>query len=335
MATHKILKASNVRSLVWSGDELVDWVAGGARYGLDGSIQRSAVNYAYRFDAAVASTDGVFAVIYEQKGTKGLVLRNGEVLREINRSYYHADDYAYPVCLWTDSHGRTLMAHCPEEYNRIEIDDAETGERLTESSERTPVDIFHSRLQANPGGTRLFSAGWVWQPWDVVQFFDITQALQDPKCLDVTSGLDPSTDHAGVVQECGACWQTDDHVIVAGDKDEFPDEERDNLDVPSLRHSGLAVYDIPSRSVIRCAVPQHPAGMMMPVGEDHVVAFDGHPRLVSLEDGAIQEEWPEILSGHQASSILRGGDPPPAIAMDSRNRRFAVVSGEGIHVVTL
>jgi hypothetical protein len=75
--------------------------------------------------------------------------------------------------------------------------------------------------------------------------------------------------------------------------------------------------------------------MMMAVGEDHVVAFGGHPRLVSLEDGSIQEEWPEISSGYQTTSILRGAEPPPAVAMDPENRRFAVAGGNRIHVVTL
>ena len=55
-----------VRSLNWRGDELVDWVGGGRSFALDGTEQRANVYYAYRFDAAVASPDGRFAVIYKQ-----------------------------------------------------------------------------------------------------------------------------------------------------------------------------------------------------------------------------------------------------------------------------
>lgn len=163
MAEHKILSAdgTTVRSLAWLEDGLVDWVGGGARYGLDGSIRRAGVNYAYRFDAAVSTADGRFAVIYERTGTKGLVLREGNILREINRSFNQAHVYEYPICLWTRKDGRSLMAHCPDDYDRLEIDDLETGERLIPSSDRTSVDFFHSRLQISPNGTRLLSAGWV------------------------------------------------------------------------------------------------------------------------------------------------------------------------------
>ena len=336
MAEHRILTTDRapVRSLVWAGDDLVDWVAGGARYGLDGAARRGPVNYADRFDSAVASNDGKFAVIYERTGTKGLVLRDGKILREIDRSFYQASVYEYPVCLWTREDGRSLLAHCPQEYNRIEIDDAETGERLTESSERTPIDFFHSRLQISPGGARLVSAGWVWHPWDAVQFFDIQQALQDPKTLDLFSGMNPETDHAGAVQECGACWQDDDRLIVAGYEEEFLDEVRDNLDVPSLRPNGLAVYDIQRGKVTRSVVLRRHPGTIMAVAEDWALSFYEHPRLVSLVNGEILEEWPDIPSGIQVSSIIRDYRPPP-MALDSVNRRFAVAEDDRIHVVTL
>ena len=104
--TEKVLPGKNVRSLTWSKNELIDWVAGGSRYRLDGSAFDSRICYAYRFDAAVASPNGQFAVIYERLGTKGLVLHEGKVLREINRSFYHADVYEYPICLWTDQKGQ-------------------------------------------------------------------------------------------------------------------------------------------------------------------------------------------------------------------------------------
>lgn len=95
-------------------------------------------------------------------GTKGLLLRNGQIVRELNRSFYHANIYEYPVCLVR--HGaRTLLIHCPEDYNRLEIEDAETGGKLTLRSS-DPADIFHSRLRPSANGGRLLSAGWAWAP---------------------------------------------------------------------------------------------------------------------------------------------------------------------------
>ena len=97
----KTLPAQGVRSLCWEGETLVDWVAGGMRSGLDGSVTDRHVNHAYRFDAAQVSPSGRFAVIYERLGTKGLVLREGGILRELNRSYYQAGTYDYPLALFT------------------------------------------------------------------------------------------------------------------------------------------------------------------------------------------------------------------------------------------
>jgi hypothetical protein len=68
------IPAQGIRSLVWHGDALVDWVAGGKCYQLDGTVIPRHVNYAYRFDAACLSPSGRYAVIYERLGTKGLVL---------------------------------------------------------------------------------------------------------------------------------------------------------------------------------------------------------------------------------------------------------------------
>ncbi|MET0791687.1 MAG: hypothetical protein ABW061_09225, partial [Polyangiaceae bacterium] len=159
------------RSLAWDGDVLVDWVAGGTRYHLDGTIIRAGISWAYEFDAATALSNSPWAVIYERLGTKALLLKHGTLVRELNRSFYHAQVYAYPVSLLLAPGGRVVVAHCPDEYNRIEIEDANTGERLTASSKRKPEDFFHSRLQPSPDGKWLLSAGWVWHPFDALCWF--------------------------------------------------------------------------------------------------------------------------------------------------------------------
>src|SRR5260221_381046 len=117
------IEAQNVRSLCWQGDALIDWVDGGSAYYLDGTTKPSNVAFRYRFDAAVASPSGTFAVIYERRGTKGLVLKNGIAIREINRSFYYADAYEYPVALFRRSNGQEVIAHCPERFCRIDIDE--------------------------------------------------------------------------------------------------------------------------------------------------------------------------------------------------------------------
>jgi hypothetical protein len=170
--------ATGIRSLCWRGDQLVDWVGGGRAFAPDGTETPARVSYGYRFDAATASPDGRFAVIYERLGTKGLLLHDGRILREIDRSFSHAEAYEYPVALFNDPDGRLLLAHCPGNYGRIELEEAESGRPLIASADRKPSDFFHSRLAASPHGKRLLSAGWVWHPLSVVVCFDVAQASQ-------------------------------------------------------------------------------------------------------------------------------------------------------------
>src|SRR5580693_2480816 len=95
----QVIPATNVASLTWRGDTLVDWVSGGTVYSLDGRCKESRLSWGFPFNAARATSDGRFAVIYQRQGTKALLLHDGKILRELNRSYYHADAYEYPVCL--------------------------------------------------------------------------------------------------------------------------------------------------------------------------------------------------------------------------------------------
>ncbi len=331
--TRTVLNAHVVRSLVWSGDELVDWVGGGARYRLDGSARPAHVNFGFRFDAACAHGD--YAVIYERLGTKGLILHGGEVLREINRSYYCADDYDYPVCLWSDATNRVLIAHCPERYNRIEIEDARTGERLTPPSDRQPEDAFHSRLQVSPCGRRLLSAGWIWHPLDRMFLFDIGAALRDARHLDAGMRLKLGD---GLNDESSACWQDGDQLLIGGgeadDSASGPDSGVDTGQGVALRGNDILIYDITRDAPLRRIALGQPAGPMMAIGSEAVVTFHQHPRLVSLLDGRVMEEWPDLPTGSQVGSLV-GGSPLPPMALDPAKQRFAVARGGQIQVVSL
>lgn len=53
-----------IRSLIWSGDRLVDPVGGYASVGLDGSATRAPVGWAYKWDRALATDDGQATVLY-------------------------------------------------------------------------------------------------------------------------------------------------------------------------------------------------------------------------------------------------------------------------------
>src|SRR5204862_1840925 len=89
----------------------------------------------------------------------------------------------YPVALFTLPDGTQGLAHCPEEYNKLEIEELASGRRLTTRTGEA-VDFFHSRLQVSPGGTYLLSAGWVWHPLDTVQIFRMAVVLKNTEQLD-------------------------------------------------------------------------------------------------------------------------------------------------------
>lgn len=305
------------RTLCWHGDELVDW-ARTIRYQLDGTSSGPEINYAYPFDHAVCSPSGAYVVLYEQLGTKGLILKSGNIVREINRSFYHAHVYEYPVALFTLPDGREVIAHCPEEYNVIQIEEVESGNRLTTRSGES-ADFFHSRLQVSSDSKYLLSAGWVWHPWDTIQLFDIAQALETPESLDRYWSTDLIETSVGEINT--AAFNGTDLIVFAGEVEE---EE-------ILR---LSIYSIQANAIQSSCVLDSPAGTLMPLG-DVAVSFYESPKLLDLAKGTVLQRWPELSTGRQNSSIISHLGCLPAIALDPMNRRFAVADSEKITVVQL
>jgi hypothetical protein len=313
----------------------VDWVAGGITYGLDGSSSRPLVNYAFPFDAVAALAGSEFCVIYQRLGTKALLLRNGKIIRELDRSFYCAESYEYPVCLLSHA-SRTLLVHCPDEYNQIEIEDAATGECLTRRTGKAD-DCFHSRLQPSPNGVRVLSAGWIWHPLDIVRYFDVAEALAAPDCLNRLWSFSPASGHDSLVEETSAWWvqasatwlNDDIAVLTGGDAEDDPEEGTPSGSGPR----GMVSIDLPAGTIRSSCVLEKPAGTIMRCGPDHVISFHDPPKLVRLRDGVIERSWPHISSGKQTSSIVSPDSLPPPLAMDPECRRFAVAGPDAIHVV--
>jgi hypothetical protein len=313
-------------SLCWSGEGLVDWVSGGIRYALDGGILDPHIRNGYRFDAAVMSQDGRYAVIYEKLGTKAVLLWDGRQVRELNRSYYHADVYEYPIALLTLPSGRTLLAHCPEEYCRLELEDAETGERLTRRDSESP-DFFHSRLQFSRDGRYLLSAGWIWHPVDAAYVFDVARALEHPESLDQPPNIE--LEDAFLEIHSAAFGARDTLVIhcTGLDGSELP------LGDDRPANGGyLGVYSLTERRFLSMAPVDELAGTLM-VMDGYAVAFHEHPRLIEFATGRVLESWPGLATGQQTSSIIRHLPSLPPLALDPAGRRFAVGTDKGIEVI--
>ncbi len=299
-------------SLVWQGDTLVDWANGGGRYNLDGSQVGNRFSFRGFFDTAVATSDGDYAVVYTKLNTKAVVLRNGQIIREIDRSYYCADEYEYPVALTRLNNGRAVIIHCPDAYNRLEIDDVLTGKRLTSSKQRKPSDIFHSRLSVSPDGRYLLDAGWVWHPADTVRVFDIQIALSNPSHLDGHGLLQEI-----FAEESSATFAADNRLIVALKGLDLEGDEPGEIRVHPLTGDAKSV---PTR---------HRHGTVFSVTDTLLLALYEHPHLVDLASGDIVQRWPHISSGVRTSSIMRTDLPQqPPLAWDSVKRRLAV-AGDG------
>ena len=151
------LRAKNAGSLLWMQGDLYDVAQGWRRVG---GTQESGVQWAAfgNFDIAARSPREDLGSLVDSDGTKALLLEpGGRVVRELNRSWYCASAYRFPLVLLTLPSGETGVAYCPDNYSQIEIEVARTGERLTAHGKRQPADVFHSRLQVSPDGGSMAS----------------------------------------------------------------------------------------------------------------------------------------------------------------------------------
>jgi hypothetical protein len=318
-------------SLNWRDGQLIDWVRGGDTYDLDGTFHSSNFALGYNFDAAIVSPSGRFQVIYQKLGTKGVLMEGNKLLREIDRSYYFANAYEFPIVLFELPDGREVMAHCPDEYCQLEIEEIETGKRLTQR-EGEPMDFFHSRLAVSKNGQYLMSAGWIWHPVDWVEIFDIQQCLQYPADLDKEKKLLDSSSEMN-----NACFLGDNEIILhsaieAEDFDEGePEEERRS----PMRPGTVGVFNLTSKTWKYVVPVAANIGTMFLVDENHVLGVYEHPKLVEIATGAIVREWPELETGKQNSSIIWGIDPVPPMAYDAQSQRLAVVQDKRIEVITI
>ncbi len=325
--------AQKVSSLNWQGDTLIDWVQGGKIYDLDGKTHRIVVNYAYRFNAAKISPSGKFAVIYERNGTKGLILNYEQrIVREINRSFYYGHVYDYPVTLFQLPNGREVIAHCPEHYCQIEIEDTFSGERLTAKADRKPIDIFYSRLAVHNTGQYLLSASWVWSPWDAVTVWDISTTLANPSLPD-GYGIAPRT----AAEVSSAAFRLDHSIILTTSDDSIEDIEDEGNPDPLLPAGprSIAVFDLTEQRFLSIVKSEETIGEIMPVGSRHCINFYEHPKLVDLSSGHIIHRWPELKTSKQISSITWGRIEIPPLALDPSHYRFAIASETEISIVTI
>jgi hypothetical protein len=320
-------------SLHWEGDTLVDRVNGSC-YKMDGSIESCGSSFRYHFDSAIVSPDGSVVVIYEKLGTKGLVLKDGKLIREINRSFYHAHIYEYPIALFQLPDGQNAIIHCPDSYDRLEVELVDSGERITASDKRDSPDFFHSRLVVNPSGTRCLSAGWIWQPWDYLAVIDLEKGLTDPIALD--EYFCPE-----VHGQISSASFLDDHKILISVHEEGSEQENE-ADLYSLEEVGpeilpsrhCGIFDLEKNTWIKRARTALVLSNMQIINKDYAWDFYKFPKVINLNTGEIVDSCPDIFSGDQYSAFLIKGERQPALAFSEDRKKMAVGLEKGIAVLS-
>lgn len=245
----------NLQTINWFQDKIVDWAKAGTIYETTGQkSQRNKYSFGFNFDCAIHSTNGEYVFIYQKLGTKGLLIKGGEILREINRSYYQAHIYEYPAT-FLEYDNKTFLVHCPVSYCQLDFEEVESGEIFTDVKQRKPSDIFHSRLEMSPNGDFLLSKGWVWHPLDVIQVFKIQDCFLNPMLLDKLDFNFPSVGS----ELCTASFLDDSKILVGSSDEAIDDENVANVATRSIAiwhlHDNNSLASLPHRLNLEICSP--------------------------------------------------------------------------------
>lgn len=314
--TRQTIKTNWLQTIDWVDGNIVDWVSAGQQYSLDGQQKQLAkYNYAFSFDGSITSQDGQYAFIYERLGTKGILLKNGEIIREINRTYYQAEVYEFPAAFITfDS--KTYLAHCPISYCQLDFENVETGEIVTNFQSRKPSDIFHSRLSISPDNKYLMVCGWAWHPVDTVELFDIAECFKNPLLLDKSS-LSPDF---GTQINSASFIDNERILIAASDEEPFDDETP-----PALPQKHIAIWDFTKNKISKPVKVDGEFGNLFAISDKQAWDMFKFPKIVNILTGIIESKFEGINSGLQTSSILYSNiKDSPQICFDRRTSKIAI-----------
>lgn len=317
-----------LQTVDWIGDEVVDWAKAGSTYSSSGKTgQLQTYHFGYHFDSAISTGDGQYVFLFERLGTKGLLLKDGEILREMNRSYYKADAYEYPAC-FVRHNKTTYLVHCPDRYDTLEFEEVDSGKVVTRRT-RVPLssDSFHSRLQVSPDGKRLLSRGWIWHPVDIVQEFVIADCLSQPKLLDKVDFERPKTG-----KEINTACFIDGENVLLGTAGE---EELDDVAPEVMPPKSLLVWNLGDNSLSRPVMPEAEFGNLTVI--DGNLAWDtyAYPKIIDYRNGEIVAACKEIDSGKQRSSIIGFQEKPPPMAFSANRRRLAIAGEASLAILAL
>jgi hypothetical protein len=319
----RLIECPDVSALAWDESCLVE-VMTGRRIGLDGTMSARAFFLGYPFDRGlcIRGRDAFWTLAYDNRGTKAVLYKNWKEHRELNRSYYFAKQFDYPVALTVVNQDRVVIIHCPNSYDTIVVEDADTGEVL--GTKKSKGMEFHSRLSVSGDGRFLVSAGWFWHPLGGAWLCSVGEILGSDHCpvKEVEFSFGAEID--------AAAFLGNDHLVVCSTEEVVSDEPG----ASELRPLQLGLWSISDARWISTAPLQESAGTIMP-WKEWLISFNGHPKAIELATGKVVHVWSQIESGHQIGCIELGTPSPPTMALNARAGMFAVCDSKGITVVSL
>lgn len=314
--TRQTIKTNFLQTIDWVDGKIVDWVSAGQQYSLDGQQKQLAkYHYAFGFDGSITSQDGQYAFIYKRLGTKGILLKNGEIIREINRTYYQAEVYEFPAAFITFDN-KTYLAHCPISYCQLDFENVETGEIVTNMQNRKPSDIFQSRLSISPDNKYLMVCGWAWHPVDTVELFNLAECFKNPFLLD-NSSLSPDF---GTHINSASFIDNERILIAASDDEPFDDEVP-----PALPQKHIAIWNFLKNEISIPVKVEGEFGNLFAISDKRAWDMFKFPKIIDIQTGIIESKFEDIDSGLQTSSILYNDiKDSPQICFDRHTSQIAI-----------
>jgi hypothetical protein len=318
----QIITANFLKTICWQNAKILDW-ASGISYSLNGDCEQFGVHYSYSFDSAISSAGGEYTFLYQKLGTKGILLKHGQYLREINRTYYCADVYEFPAAIAVVEN-KTYLIHCPINYNRLDFEEIDTGEIVTDIKGRNPDDRFHSRLETSPDGTQLMSKGWIWHPVSDVSVYSIKDCINEPHLLDC-----PQFHSKVGVEICTASFIDNETILLGSSEEVFNDELLYKLPPQHITRWHFKTNQLSTPVSVKSNF-----GNLFCIDADKAWDLYGYPKIVNINTGEILECDDKILTGKQQSSIIRNTPDYPSIIYSRETKQIAVKMNDKVYVVS-
>lgn len=320
------IKAVYLRTIDWFENKVMDWNSAGTQYHENGeSNQLQKYTFGFVCDASISSENGKYVLIYQKLGTKGLLLKDGELLREINRSFYQSSVYESPAAFFTYN-SKTYLVHCPNSYKQLDFEEVETGEIITSIAERDPKDFFHSRLEVSEDNKYLLSKGWVWHPFDEIRLFEIEKCFAEPQLLDEGRLIPNCT-----AEICSASFIDNNRVVVCASEEEPFDDENEEPIPPTH----IAIWNIETDEVSKAAKIKGEFGNLFAIDETKVWDMYKYPKIIDIKSGEIIDSLEEIDSGKQSSSIIHHLKDLPQIAFNRQTKQIAIGRENVIEILSV